>query len=567
MPKPTKLPLIGYLALSIPFAIYACSSEEQSGGASKGSEQSGANPDQDLAQIIDDSAIDNDKRLAVLRADCAKNYHYDRDTGDVVGILVDKLQHGGTDQLHRAKEELSSLSAIALPEIESLLKRNFDSEAAFSIIQNTIEILGSMDTPGAHGPLMKCLDHARDAVRTTALRSLSEGAALPEDFERLRDHIPIERESPRQLAAIALYTADPVRAAHEYLDWFENDVFTDLWPYVISKVIERREPEVVERCRKLYPSMLPNVALWLAASAAAGGDDLAWDTINLYLKSDLIGQRTPALTALISVGMVDEVRPFINGDANAAIRSLACQGALNINPKPDWVDEELIMLLDDPSNDVRQMALSYLISIGNPSAQDIVISMLQGPRTQLQDAVLVLVPSMEGQPEFAQRCLDTLLAIDQKNSHLELRERTSILQAIGQLPLAGAASYLRKVSLERRDEKVQGLRAHRFAMIQGANTGQAGRSFLMEALKEEEDPARRLDIIWAIASDRDELSRSFMIDHVQSPIGPNELLFTANRLAKIGPTSRVAPVLKRVTLRCSDQVVRPALQCLLWKWY
>ena len=567
MSKPSK-PLIAFLlALSVTVAVSSCPSEEPAARGPQSAGQGGGAPGQDLADVIDDSVLDGDKRLAVLRANCTKNYHFDRDTGDVVGILVDKLQNGGTDQLHRAKEELSSLAGIALPEVESLLKRNFDSEAGFSIIQNTIEILGSMDHPGAHAPLMKCLDHARDAVRTAALRSLSEGSALPEDFERLLSHIPIERESPRQLAAIALSTADPVRAAHEYLDWFENDVFTDLWPYVISKVIERREPEIVERCRQLYPSMLPNIALWLAASAAAGGDAKAWDTINLYLKSDLIDQRTPALTALVGVGMMDEVRPFINSDSDPTIRSLACQAALNMDPKPDWVDEEITMLLNDPSTQVRQMALSYLVSIGNSSAQDIVISLLQGTRAQVQEAVLILVPSLSAQEEFAQRCLDTLLAIDQKSSHLELRERTSTLQAIGQLPLAGAAAYLRKISLERPDEKIQGLLAHRFAMIQSANTGLPGRGYLLEALKEEKVPARRLDIIWAISSDRDELSRSFLIDHIQSPIGPNELLFSADRLAKIGPTSRVAPVLKRVTLRCSDQVVRPALQCLLWKWY
>ena len=424
-----------------------------------------------------------------------------------------------------------------------------------------------MDNEGAHEPLMKCLDHARDAVRTTALRSLSEGAARPQDYDRILSHIPIERESPRQLAAIALYTADPVRAAHEYLDWFENDVFVDLWPFVISKVIERREPEIVARCTQLYADELPNVALWLAVSAAGGGDEEAWNAINPFLKSDLISQRTPALTAMIGVGMMDEVRPYINSDSDATIRSLACQAALNMDPKPDWVDEEVALLLNDPSVEVRNMALAYMISIGNASAQDIIISMLQGPRAQVQDAVLVLVPSIGDQPEFAERCLQTLIAVDTKSSHLELRERTSILQAIGQLPLAGAAAYLRKVSLERTEEKVQGLPAHRFAMIQAANSGLAGRNQLIEVLASEQDPVRRLDIIWGIASDRDELSRSFLIEHVQSAIGPNELLFSADRLARIGPTSRVAPVLKRVTLRCSDQVVRPALQCLLWKWY
>jgi hypothetical protein len=260
------------------------------------------------------------------------------------------------------------------------------------------------------------------------------------------------------------------------------------------------------------------------------------------------------------------VRPFINGDTNAKIRGLAGQAALGFEPEPEWLREEMDELSRDQSSEVRSMALSYLLGVGDAAARDQIISMLQTDRASLQEAVLVLIPSMRTKPEFALRCLETLIAEDQKKDHLILGQRVGVLQAIGQLPLAEAASYLREVGLAK-PEKVQGLAPHRFAMIQAANTGLPGRTKLIEHLTSEEDPTRRLDLIWSIASDRDELSRSFLIDLVQSDIAPYELLFAADRLARLGPTSRTAPVLKRVTLRCEELPVREALQCLLWKWY
>jgi hypothetical protein len=238
-------------------------------------------------KLLRDGELRDDPRMRVLLAGCSQNYYFDRDTGDVVGTLLDKLQHGGTDQLKRAKEELAALGLVALPEVERLLKRSFDTDAGFSTLQNTIDVLNQMNIPEAHDPLMQCLDHARDAIRASALRCFAAGGAEPGDYDRLLSHIPIERDSPRQLAAIALYHADPVRAANEYLDWFEQGAFQDLWPFVVSKVVEQRDPGVVARCGKLYSKMQPQVALWLAASAAAGGDPDALVAVNEFLNSPL----------------------------------------------------------------------------------------------------------------------------------------------------------------------------------------------------------------------------------------------------------------------------------------
>lgn len=553
-----KLVGISVVCLSLVLITLNC------GSGSEGETESSAAAQSSSA--LADATLDMDSRLLVLRSGCEKNYHYDRDTGDIVGILIEKLQHGGTDQLHRCKEELAELGVVALAEVERLLNRNFDSEMGFSVVQNCIEILSLMGIPEAHDALVKCLDHPRDAVRAATLRALSKGAASADDFDRLLAHIPVERENPRQLAAVALYTADPVRAANEYLDWFETGRFQDLWPYVVGKVVVERDSGVVARCGELFSGVPLGVGLWLAASASAAGNEPAWELVNGLLMSPAVGQRTPAVSALIGAGMIEKLRPMINGDPDATIRSLCSQAAVGFEPKPEWLREEMLTLLGDNSVQVRNLALGYLISVNEPVALDLCISMLKGTRSELQDAVLVLVPRLQNQPEYAKRCFAELTAMDAKQSHLELSERVSILQAIGQIPLAEAAEYLRNAGLSGAG-KAQGLKPHRFVMLQAANTGESGREWLIEELKSETDPERRLDMIWGIASDRDEVSRSFLIDHIQADIGPNELLFSADRLARIGPTSLVAPVLKRVVLDVRDQTVRSALQCLLWKWY
>ena len=52
-------------------------------------------------------------------------------------------------------------------------------------VQNSLEVLGRIDHPDAHAAVISGLDHPRDVIRGNALRALSQGAAWPEDFDRL----------------------------------------------------------------------------------------------------------------------------------------------------------------------------------------------------------------------------------------------------------------------------------------------------------------------------------------------------------------------------------------------
>ena len=54
---------------------------------------------------------------------------------------------------------------------------------------------------------------------------------------------------------------------------------------------------------------------------------------------------------------------------------------------------------------------------------------------------------------------------------------------------------------------------------------------------------------------------------LREDVTPYEILVAADYLVRLGPASEVAPILKRVALRLEHPEVRPALQCLLWRFY
>jgi hypothetical protein len=104
--------------------------------------------------------------------------------------------------------------------------------------------------------------------------------------------------------------------------------------------------------------------------------------------------------------------------------------------------------------------------------------------------------------------------------------------------------------------------------MQAGNTCAEGRALLRELWEEEEDPTWRVDLVAASSFEKDEPSRQFLL-HVldQERTTPLEMLHAANLLVHHGPTSVVAPRLKRAVLRVNDPVVRPALNCLMHEWY
>lgn len=514
--------------------------------------------------------VTTDPRLASLLAPCSKAYHYDRDTGDALGILLDKLQNGSAESLRRAKAELVALGAPAVPEVERLLERHFTGQFGSAHVQNAIEVLGQIHDPAAHASLIEGLDHPRDAVRLATLQALSQGAALPGDFDRLLVHVQGERENMRQAAALALYQADPDRARGVYLDWFDEGRYPDLWPFVAFKLLERDPAPIARRCLELYARMDPQVGLILAAGALGTGDPGPRALLDEYLRMDQTAPRLAAVSALIGIGQVAELVDLAGGDPEPTIRAALLEelGGLPLGAAPgdERVVAELRRGLDDGSPGVRAVALGALLDRRDPEAQARVLDQLDDGRETLQELAGVLPTHLvEGDP-FIDRLVERLIRLDESQAHRPVDARQAQLQILGLCPSVAASRYLRDLGLAT-TEPVLGLRSHRWCLLQASNTGQPGRRWLMEALATEQDPVRRLDLIWAISSQPDELSRAWLLDFVQGDTDPYEVLFAADRLVRIGPTATVAPVLKRVTLRVEQADVRSALQCLLWEAY
>jgi hypothetical protein len=122
--------------------------------------------------------------------------------------------------------------------------------------------------------------------------------------------------------------------------------------------------------------------------------------------------------------------------------------------------------------------------------------------------------------------------------------------------------------------RVKGQSSFRYLCGQIWNTGPIGQAFLRDQLIHESEPLRRLALIEWIWQDHSDQSREVLLEAMlNEPAGadpiarPYEVLYLADRLAVMGPASRMAPRIEWVYKETTHIVVRPALQCLLWQWY
>ena len=61
--------------------------------------------------------------------------------------------------------------ALAVPELDKLISRYFEDPGGGARLQNAIDVLGLMETPAAHAPLVRCLDHPRDTIRASVAKT------------------------------------------------------------------------------------------------------------------------------------------------------------------------------------------------------------------------------------------------------------------------------------------------------------------------------------------------------------------------------------------------------------
>jgi hypothetical protein len=224
--------------------------------------------------------------------------------------------------------------------------------------------------------------------------------------------------------------------------------------------------------------------------------------------------------------------------------------------------------MDDPSPQVRGLALKHLVALRHADARARALAMLSENGTLLQAALMAIRGPMKEDEDFARLVLERLLERHGLEEHRPLQKRTATYKAMGLVPLAEASIFLHELGMAYFEEKIESLGAHDWLMIQASNTDRPGRMALIAALESATDPIERIDLIQAIGSSRDDLAREALLELVRrGDQEPLELLFTASRLVRIGPSWIVAPALKRASYEVEDIEVRKALQCMLWHWY
>jgi hypothetical protein len=507
-----------------------------------------------------------DPRLDWLLASGGRDHHYDVDTSDTLGILGEVLRRGQRDPLRRARIELGQLGPEGVAEAQRMIEAAWNDPMRFADIRNALDALSYAADDAAHAVVVRVLEHPSNAPRQAAWRALKP-MARPSDYERLRALLDIESgEFGIELAKL-LFDADPERAVAEYLDWIEQERYPQLWLDVSDTFPRTRDPATAGRACALRHGREPILALQLAGACLAADDPEALEFVRAEQRSELVGARELALEVLIHAGRIEEVAWTFEHDAEPALR-LRAAGVIAEQWPPERAEPLLRAGMQDADWNVSWTCLKALVARGDADAIGRAVDRLASEETGvLENAILALRPRMLEDPELTERVRSVLQRRADEEAWLDPDSRRATLRALGLTPSRAAAEYLIACSREI-DGRVQSIHAERWTIQQLGNAGAPGQQVLIEELAQETDLHRRLDLIEALAATPTPVSDAWLLERAAAEeVDPWELLFVAERLTRIGPTARVAPVLKRSVLRVEQPDVRRALQALLWTWY
>jgi hypothetical protein len=546
-----------------------------------------------------------DPRLQDLFLKCQRDAYFDRNVSDPFPILLSKLGSGESGVQQAAIEELGAAGAAAVPGIERIFREIFSDAAQVGGMQNVIGALALNRSLPAKRLLLEALGHPHSTVRISALRGLLLQDLEESDSGPLAYSAALEFGSARAVALKCLFLASPRAALELSLEWLEQGTAGDALPVALRGVAQQgallpaapreRLAERLPRAQGIYlfAGLLerPNLGAGETAEAQAGAfeetERVARQALIEALSGDDPNLAQQALQALMYARQVDWVASLLESPAEAGLRLAACSSLANalwpldrdlafmeLGPGParDRVLSVLRRAIDDPDQSLREEAWSLLVRLGDPEAFDRALAALGETERSL---ALVVIPlkdcllreAAKGESALAERALARLIELEAEVQDLPLSgRRLRLLQTMGLVPLRAAAEKLLGIARQA-DTTIEGLRAHEWLIIQASNSGQAGRQRLFEAIAEEADPARRLDLIWAVGSAADDAARQNLLSLIDDErLCEAERLFAAQRLCEIGPTALVAPTLKRLAPRLQGEA-RRGLQCLLWRWY
>ncbi len=510
--------------------------------------------------------IQTDDRFFRLLAPCGFGRQYDGDTSDTVGILVGLLEHGQADPQRRAKAELAEMGAPALTELQRLFDDAYPDRWRKGVLQNVLAVCALMQEPAGLELIRRGLGHPQESVRLSALDGIRIHGELA-DYDAVRVWLPLATSGAiRADYATAMYTLDRERFCKELAGWLEEGVWPDIWTYIVPTACDPTDPETVARYKAVEPSVDYAYRPYLLAPSARDGDEEALAILRDMLVDDEPATRQIALQALDRVGLGSEAKVVLQQDSIDTLRAMAADVIARLEPT-DETYELLTAGLADPGASVRTSCLFALIERGDERAVTESLRLLEGHITERELGIRALRLGWDANPGSGERTFELITRLFEESLHRSGSQQVALLQALSQIPGRATAEYLVAMGRTRHGE-IRGWPVFRWAVHQSINAGPEAYAYLREQLAVESDPMRRIDLMTAIWQDRSDASRDAMeAVLLDSESHPYELLFAAQCLVKMGPATRVAPLLKRVYLGNTDAMARPSLQCLLWAWY
>lgn len=569
-----SLILLGALSLGLTCFISGCSSDAESvpqpDVQDDGAEM--VQQGQGSASLGTDPAVDwtKDDRLRTIAVKCYGKGHFNRDTSDMLPVLVAKLQSSQRNVLRNVREELAELGEPALVELERLIRRIYGDRHSSPVIVNALGVFSlSADGGGKTGRAVfkNCLGHPVETIRIATVRAMARHS-VPELFDDLVVQLPVLGPSSRIEVLGAMYKSDPERTRELVLGWITNSEFVELHDAGASILAETKDPDLARRIGAILPQIQSQsmLALLSVPQQFIEGGDGSLAMIEAMLSNESPQVRANALQALSITTRFDWILRVMQEDPVGDLR-LAALNMLEPLPATEEIDKALVHALQDDLLSVREAALVALLKRGNETAADTAIELWSGGLNKMGTVTRAMMGNWDANPGMSLRVLKLLSAQYKERLGLDLSKSEAWVQAISQIPGPESTTFLLGEARSR-EGSIKGYSAHRFFTLQCSNTGPRGFEVLREAWRHETDGERRFDLLWAGSVGHDDGTREFLIEVLTAEQAlPHERLWVAERLAQEGPASLVAPLIKRATLRMNHPDFRPSMECLLWRWF
>jgi hypothetical protein len=550
----------GALALGLALSL-GCGREPQQGAkaASAGTAGGAAG-----AQGSPPDALAADPRLSFLLAPQPRAEHYDVDTADLMGILETCLRTGQRDALGRARSETAAQGARGLELAERLLQEAWGDPNQSALFSNALDVVAFSREARAGEVAARALEHPTAERAFAALRALKVHAH-PRWYDAVLALFPRLPADLQAEAALSLAAFDGPRAARQYAEWLLDGTLAAASPEFLRPIAAESDPATAQACRQLLERLEPGLAAYAAARLAREGNLGARERLEQWLRAEAESVRRAATEAAASAGLCEPVVERARKDRSELVRTTALRGARSACG--DRARELLREACADPSEDLGRLALELLVlHFDDPDGRERALALLGSDRPGALDAGLRILgpPLAREDGELKRKAFERLREREQGLADRPFWERARLLSAMAALRFAPAADHLME-QMSSDAPVFEGQTPFRWLALRIGSCGEHGQERLWSALERESDEHRRLDLLEGFAAPGGALARERLLGFVMSDHArPYEVLFAADRLVRIGPMGRVAPVLKRAALRVSQVDVRLALQGLLW---